>query len=322
MSSAITARFSTEGIDQRDRVAVWREHYGRQVLRLDVEPQPGEPFHADVKSWILPGLSVVTGSTSALRVSRTKSLLTDGNDGFVLQFSAAGLVSQLGREIALGPSHFSVLSNANVGSLALPANSKILSVGLPRAVLTPLLRDTDRILARPFARNAEPVRLLLRHLSVLFGRDAPTTPELQKLYVTYALDLCAVVLGATGEPAEIARARGLQVARLHAVKDDILAHLHQSDLTLSKVARRHRMSVRHLQRLFDAQDETFTQFVIGQRLARAHRMLSSLRYAHIPISTIAFDVGFSDVSHFNHSFRRAFGMTPSDVRAGARTGVA
>ena len=44
-------------------------------------------------------------------------------------------------------------------------------------------------------------------------------------------------------------------------------------------------------------------------------MLTDLRFADGLISTIAFDVGFGDLSYFNNSFRRRFGDTPSDVRA-------
>jgi AraC-like DNA-binding protein len=33
------------------------------------------------------------------------------------------------------------------------------------------------------------------------------------------------------------------------------------------------------------------------------------------IGTIAFDIGFSDLSYFNRTFRRAFGVTPSELRA-------
>ena len=36
------------------------------------------------------------------------------------------------------------------------------------------------------------------------------------------------------------------------------------------------------------------------------------------ISTIAFESGFGDLSYFNHVFRRCYGATPSDIRAGAR----
>ena len=47
---------------------------------------------------------------------------------------------------------------------------------------------------------------------------------------------------------------------------------------------------------------------------RAHRMLVDERFAG-PIGAIAFDSGFSDLSHFNRTFRRRFGMTPSEGEA-------
>ena len=43
-----------------------------------------------------------------------------------------------------------------------------------------------------------------------------------------------------------------------------------------------------------------------------------VRYDGRPIGAIAFDAGFADLSHFNRSFRRRFGGTPSEVRAQAQ----
>jgi AraC-like DNA-binding protein len=63
---------------------------------------------------------------------------------------------------------------------------------------------------------------------------------------------------------------------------------------------------------------TFTEFLLDRRLARAHRMLSDPRFAERSITSIAFDVGFGDLSYFDRAFRRRFGETPSDVRENAR----
>jgi AraC-like DNA-binding protein len=37
-------------------------------------------------------------------------------------------------------------------------------------------------------------------------------------------------------------------------------------------------------------------------------------------TTSAFEVGFGNLSYFNRSFRRRYGVTPSDMRAAARRG--
>jgi AraC-like DNA-binding protein len=54
--------------------------------------------------------------------------------------------------------------------------------------------------------------------------------------------------------------------------------------------------------------------VLEQRLLLAHRLLCGIRGRKEKISTIAYDAGFRDLSYFNRSFRRRFGMTPSEWR--------
>lgn len=62
-------------------------------------------------------------------------------------------------------------------------------------------------------------------------------------------------------------------------------------------------------------DTTFSEFVLAQRLARAHRFLTDPVRSDDTIGTIAFEAGFGDLSHFNRTFRRYYGATPSDIRA-------
>jgi AraC-like DNA-binding protein len=69
--------------------------------------------------------------------------------------------------------------------------------------------------------------------------------------------------------------------------------------------------------LFETETQSFSEFVLAQRLALARRMLTDPRWIGRPISAIAFDAGFADLSHFNRTFRRCFGATPSEIRARA-----
>jgi AraC-like DNA-binding protein len=54
--------------------------------------------------------------------------------------------------------------------------------------------------------------------------------------------------------------------------------------------------------------------VLEHRLVHAHRTLKSPRFAGHTVSAIAFAAGFGDLSHFNRSFRRRFGASPTEVR--------
>ena len=124
-------------------------------------------------------------------------------------------------------------------------------------------------------------------------------------------------MGATRDAAEIAKGRGLRVARLRAIKADIAERLAAPELSVESVAMRQRVSPRYVQMLFEQEGTTFSQYVIGQRLVRAYRMLTNPLFADRSITSVAFDAGFGDLSYFNRAFRRCYGATPSEVRVEA-----
>jgi AraC-like DNA-binding protein len=129
----------------------------------------------------------------------------------------------------------------------------------------------------------------------------------------------ALIIGATRDGAEIAGQRGLRAARLAAVKSDVMELLGQeSDLTLADVAARQGLSPRYIQKLFESDGSTFSSFVLDQKLARAHRMLTDVRSATSTIGTIAFAAGFGDLSYFHRVYRRRYGATPGETRNDAR----
>ena len=133
-----------------------------------------------------------------------------------------------------------------------------------------------------------------------------------------AHDLLALALGATRDAAETARLRGAQAARLREIKADIEQNLGREDFSIVTLSARHRLPVRSVQRLFEADGMTFTDYVLERRLVRAHRLLIDPRLAERPIGIIALEAGFTNQPHFNRSFRSRFGATPSDVRSNAR----
>jgi AraC-like DNA-binding protein len=105
-------------------------------------------------------------------------------------------------------------------------------------------------------------------------------------------------------------------ARLRAIKRDIEAHLADGGLSPAAVARRQGISESYVRRLFAGEGTSVSDFTLARRLVAARRLLELPGWNGRSIASIAFEVGFGDVSYFNRSFRRAFGATPSDVRRG------
>jgi AraC-like DNA-binding protein len=127
-------------------------------------------------------------------------------------------------------------------------------------------------------------------------------------------DLIAGTIGATRDGWAIAEGRGIAAARLRAIITDISAHLADCDLSVAKIARRHRVTRRYIHKLFENEGLTFSSFVRGQRLFRAHEILSDPKRADRKISSVAFAVGFGDLSYFNRAFRRCYAATPTEIK--------
>ena len=315
-------RFSTDELPERDRLPIMREVHGRLCARVDIEPAPGVSLHYRVTAMALPGLTVSMFSESPLTIRRTRELLADGNDDvvFAVPPTAANMLSHRGRE--LSPIRDAVLlSAADVMRIDVASGSQCPMVTLSRHRLAPLVPGLEDAFMRPVPRHTGALQLLTRYLCLFDDRQSLATPELRGLVVNHVYDLVALALGATRDAAAIANGRGVRAARLHTIKREILNSPNRHGLSLAGLAARHGVTPRHVQMLFESDGTTFSRFLLDQRLARAHRMLSNPVLAERTISTIAYEAGFGDLSHFNRAFRRRYGETPSDVRAGSRGSV-
>jgi AraC-like DNA-binding protein len=310
-------KFSTDGMSEQDAMSYWRELYGRFVLKLDVEPVNDHPFRQTSRLQALPNLSIACGVTSGVSVQRTRALVADGNDDlmFLANLDGRSIVSQFGRELDLGLRQATVVSNADMGSGIFPAPMRYLTLGIPRSALADRMTDPESALLRPVAEDNGALRLLVNYVAMTMDTHSPLNPILQPAFVTHVHDLLGLAFGATRDGAMLAHGRGVRAARLSAMKTDILAHLRNEGLSVHDIAKRHRVTPRYVQMLFDGDGRTFSEFLVEQRLTQAYRMLTAQRYSEWTISSIVFEVGFGNLSYFNRTFRRRFGMTPSDARA-------
>jgi AraC-like DNA-binding protein len=183
-----------------------------------------------------------------------------------------------------------------------------------------MVKDPEEAAGRLLRKETESLRLLTSYVSMAEDGFSFATPELQHIFTTHVYDLMALTLGANSEATELAQRRGLRTARLAAIKVEVMANLGRRDLSPDAVAASQGVSASYMRKLFAAEGMSFMDFVLEQRLVRAHRMLTDPRFAERTISAIALDAGFSDLSYFNRTFRRRFGETPSDVRETGRRG--
>lgn len=321
-------QFSTEALPEQERLAVWREVIGRTVAKTDFEPLPGTRFSQTATLRSMPGLTIVTGTGNGYRAERTAALLAGSSDDFYLLVHAEGesQVSQLGREISFGSGEALLLSGTDVASKLVWEPLRYIVIGVPREALRARLKNPEAALMKQIPGSNEALRVLVSYLSAVNRGDPPLIgagagPLLPPLFATHVYDLMAMAIAATRDEGPEAEGLGLRAARLQAIKADIARNPGRLGLSVASVAVRHGVSPRYVHMLFAAEGVTFSEFVLNQRLLHAHRMLNEPHLGSRTIGSIAFEAGFSDLSHFNRAFRLRFSATPSDVRQAAGRGA-
>jgi hypothetical protein len=100
MSAMAAFRFSTETLPERDRLAIFIEKFSKTLFKTDVEPLPDTRFVQSATFRKLPGLSMILGSGSAVRCTRTLRHIADSVEGpyFHIHLRGTGQFTQLGRE--------------------------------------------------------------------------------------------------------------------------------------------------------------------------------------------------------------------------------
>lgn len=316
---------STSALPARDRLAVWREMFGQTMVRLDIEPVKGTSFHAEGELRALPGAALASVSATPVRVSRTQKLIAgDGADMVFLVSADVPLhVAQNGRERVLDAGEAIFLRGSESSTIQSRDRARFINISVPMDELAPLLpsfQDPSMIVV---SRQSDLLGLLLGYARLLQAPHRQYSDQLGRLAAGHIRDLMAAMVGSGADRGSSAReGGGVRAARLRAIKADIDRHLCGPGLSIDAIAMRHNISPRYIRKLFQEKQTTFSDFVLFLRLERSRQMLRAPAHAACTIASIAHGCGFNDLSYFNRTFRRRYGITPTDFRNGAQAEAA
>jgi AraC-like DNA-binding protein len=319
MSATSTIRVSSAPLAPG---AVVRGHEGFMKLNMELDvinrSPTGRPVSVVAKSFGSVGVGRIDGTPSSF--SRKRAHLADGRDLLSINISGSGRfrvdgVRGLDR---YGHRGAVILESSRTSTLHSLDDSTAWTICMERAPLEPMLAGIHEPIQRCFGSDNPGIRLLEGYLVSLFSLDQDCDLTLATLHIR---DLALYALGVRGDAQALVRERGVQAARQSAVLAAIRRHAGEPGLDPAEMAARLGLSVRYLHRLLEPTGRSFAQHLLDQRLETAATMLRDPDCAHLKIGEIASRAGFADISHFNRSFRRAFGDTPYGlrVRAARRT---
>lgn len=308
--------FSYAGAPSGQAYEEWREEFCRRFCQLDAEPLVSGRIECTVEVTRVGTLSFGAAHGSSGSFLRTRGLLSDGCDDLVLVTAVAGdvLTVQRGRTIELRPSQACLMSLDDVAECGFSEGGRFTALRIPRLELTSICREAEDKLSKPLIGGPRLHDVVGSYFSLCASASASLDAVGQHTMARHMTELVGLLLRTENNDALPEPQDGYGAARLQLIQREVLRYLGDSELTIVSVARQAGLTPKQVQRLFGTTGLTFSEFLLEQRLLLAHRMLSGMGRRREKVSTIAHDAGFGDLSYFNRTFRKRFGMTPSEWR--------
>jgi AraC-like DNA-binding protein len=313
-------------LDDRARFSSWGDVMTQKFGRRHAVPTDARPFFAQSEFAQFGAVGLARHTATIASTNRTSAdVAHDGADYFAFGVNTGAArvaFAQRGRETIVDQGCWTLVSLSEAIKIryAEPESggeSRWLTAVVSRRQLLEVVATAENLVGILINRDQPAMRHLQQYLGIVLGPGAIEKGDQALLaHVGNTLiDLIALALGAERDAAELARVRGLRAARLQEILAEIRAGFADPALSPGRVALKLGVSARYVQNLLQESGASFTGRVIELRLQKARTMLMDRRNQGLKVSEIARASGFSEVSHFNRSFHRRFGTSPTSYRS-------
>jgi AraC-like DNA-binding protein len=303
--------------DRTDVIAEWAGRL-RPTFPVELRALPGATPAMTMTTRPVGAIPVTWFAAAGVQTVRTtQHIALHDPQVLVVHLVTVGspVVAGAERPARLGPGDLTVVSSGRPYQMTQQDRHEGVSFSIPRALLEP---HAGRLDAIALQRCADPVahRLVAPALARIAeaarsGDVGHADADYGELVVSLARTLAAPRHGAQ-EADAAGGSRG--VVLLRQAKAYIEERLQDPDLRPAEVAQAQFISVRYLQKLFQAEGVTMLEWTRRARLRRARRDLADPSLGHRTIAAIATSWGFRHPGHFRRAFRAEFGVTPTSFR--------
>jgi AraC-like DNA-binding protein len=306
----------TVSADPDRRLAVWQNIVCDTFVGLDCRSDMREAFWGSVTQSTVGPVSCTRVESCAQRVFRTPSRISRTSDDFVLVAlgnSGVNGVFQDGREAKVATGQFVIYDTTRPYELRFDDSFSQTIFQMPRKLLQQRIGSFDALTATTFSSDHPVERLAYDFLLGISNTIEQVDPAVASRLLDQALDLVAMAF------ADRMRVRSSdqsihRSAMLYRLKNYILTHLSDPELSLLRAAAAIGISPRYASDLMASEQISFRSYVQAQRLERCKRDLSDPAHIARHIGDVAFAWGFNDLAHFSRIFRQKFGASPREWR--------
>ncbi|WP_460136790.1 transcriptional regulator FeaR [Pseudomonas sp. S1_E04] len=275
-------------------------------------------FIGEVSKLERGGLSLANLRTNAGRIKRERPNADHDMDQYcflVSQRSGYCQITQNGQVVQLAPGDMLLMDST--GSIEISPFGLIehASLSLSRNEVCKQLGGTSKTFGKISSSRAcgRMLHVLMDQLCREGLGDQDPNEEAQALQAAF-VSLLGSAFEAHDAPGE--GIAGLQGNNLRSYVQKVIDEsLTQPGLSPVGLASRLNISVRHLYRLFEEQDDSVCRYIQRARLKRSADDLTNPFLKSESITSIAYKWGFTDSAHFSRSFKKQFELSPKDFRS-------
>lgn len=311
--------FSTQGLPVAKKLALWNEMASITFAAMEVRPNDSQRFFGSLARERLGAVSVMNVYSDAVRIRHTREHVARMNEPSYLLLAPLQREVELSTEgsdrILLRAGECCLIDHARTYELAHGDSVRTLCVDLPRQRLEERLPGIQDQVARVIRPDSASARIFLGVLRNLGNEVAPTeSPSLSPSLGETLLEFFATTYAPYITPGVGRGTQGL--AKRYMGYIDL--RITDPELSPHDVAVNFGISDRYLRFVLSRAGEKFSSYLLGRRLQRSARLLVNPHWSERTITDIAFNSGFSNVTHFGQVFKARYRLTPREYRTSAK----
>jgi len=303
-------------MDPRRKLALWNDRLSESLTPLVSEPADARDFNGSISQLSIDDMSLadVYSDAQIVRHSRYHVSRTKQPTMFLqLQLEGDSVTWQDGRESILHAGDFALLDSTRRYEVKFTASNRMLVLSIPDRTLRRQVGCPENLVAVPMSCGRGANKLLSQMLRGYWGEcyrglEKHTGSRISGVILDLIAAAYADVPQASADVSSLGTAHRIRILNY------IHAHLHDPELTPTRIADACRITTRYLHLVFSDQEETVARYILRRRLEGCARSLQSSAHRNRSVTAIAFDHGFNSATHFGRVFRDKFNMTPREYR--------
>lgn len=308
---------STAALNERDRLDYWRDLVCDEYVKLSCNKVTGDAFDGELRGGVgIADLRFSEVISCPQYVERTKEQIAKSTEeDFLISFQLThrGLIKQNGREALLTPGSFALYDSTQPYSLTFNEPFHQFVVQMPKDVLSTYLLEPERYTAIPISARSG-LGAVLSNFMFSLAQELQQVKGTPEHLAENLVNLFAMAFSSSVMLEQIGEHSVVRETLRRRIRQYIDNNLSNPRLSNKHIAQAQGISLRYLYKLFEHEPKTLHALILEKRLEKGRQLLTDPKYAGHSIERIGHVVGFASAGHFSRSFKKRYGISPSNCR--------